>query len=140
MPKTQERYIPKAETRGGRWPVLIGSSNGLLAKASQQHTFENHFNNRIIIPIMSPKAAVLTDKAPVPLKGIYSQAIVANGTVYCSGSVAMDPATGKIIDGDIQAHTVGTNQHTALYNILTAWKAPMHQELDRCVGSSGHHD
>lgn len=55
---------------------------------------------------MSAKRAVSTDKAPLGLPGVYSQAIVANGTVYCSGSVAMDPATGKIIDGDVQAHTV----------------------------------
>lgn len=55
---------------------------------------------------MSAKQVVATGKAPQGLKGIYNQAIVANGTVYCSGSVAMDPATGKIIDGDVQAHTV----------------------------------
>ena len=54
----------------------------------------------------SNKKTITTDKAPAALKGIYSQAVVANGTVYCSGSVAMDPATGKIIDGDVQAHTV----------------------------------
>jgi len=52
------------------------------------------------------KQAVLTDKAPKPLPGIYSQAIIANGFVYCSGAVPMDPATGKLVDGDIQAHTV----------------------------------
>ena len=56
---------------------------------------------------MSPnKKVIATDKAPQGLKGIYSQAIVANGMVFCSGSVAMDPATGKIIDGDVGAHTV----------------------------------
>lgn len=55
---------------------------------------------------MSAKRAILTDKAPKPLPGIYSQAIVANGTVYCSGQVPMDPNTNKLIDGDVQAHTV----------------------------------
>jgi len=54
---------------------------------------------------MSSKTAILTSKAPKPLPGIYSQAIVANGFVYCSGAIAMDPS-GKIIDGDIAAHTV----------------------------------
>lgn len=49
------------------------------------------------------KVPVLTSNAPKPLPGIYSQAIIANGTVYCSGAVAMDPETGKIIDGDVQA-------------------------------------
>ncbi|CAD0087974.1 unnamed protein product [Aureobasidium vineae] len=53
---------------------------------------------------MSSKTAILTNKAPKPLPGIYSQAIVANGFVYCSGAIAGD-TTGKIIDGDIQAHT-----------------------------------
>jgi len=55
---------------------------------------------------MSTKTPILTDKAPKPLPGIYSQAIVAGGVVYCSGAVAMDPETGKIIDGDVKAHTV----------------------------------
>ncbi|CAG8030911.1 unnamed protein product [Penicillium nalgiovense] len=54
---------------------------------------------------MSSKTPVLTDKAPKPLPGIYSQAIVANGVVYCSGAVPMDAATGKLIDGDVKAHT-----------------------------------
>ncbi|TVY39836.1 2-iminobutanoate/2-iminopropanoate deaminase [Lachnellula subtilissima] len=52
-----------------------------------------------------PRTPILTNKAPKPLPGIYSQAIVAHGFVYCSGSVPMDPVSMKIIDGDIQAHT-----------------------------------
>ena len=58
--------------------------------------------------IMASKTPILTDKAPKPLPGIYSQAIVAGGVVYCSGAVAMDPETGKLIDGDVKAHTVCT--------------------------------
>ncbi|PYH36910.1 putative L-PSP endoribonuclease family protein Brt1 [Aspergillus neoniger CBS 115656] len=54
---------------------------------------------------MATKTPITTDKAPKALPGIYSQAIVSNGVVYCSGSVAMDAETGKIIDGDIKAHT-----------------------------------
>lgn len=55
---------------------------------------------------MSTKTPILTPKAPKPLPGIYNQAIIANNTVYCSGSVAMDPETGKIVEGDVKAHTV----------------------------------
>lgn len=55
---------------------------------------------------MTTKIPVLTEKAPKPLPGIYSQAIVANGVVYCSGAVPMDASTGKLIDGDVKAHTV----------------------------------
>lgn len=54
----------------------------------------------------SSKQPILTESAPKPLPGIYSQAIVANGFVYCSGQVPMDPSTGKLIDGDVAAHTV----------------------------------
>lgn len=57
----------------------------------------------------SVKEAVLTDKAPKPLPGIYSQAIKANGMVFVSGAVPMDPETMQLIPGDIQAHTVSTN-------------------------------
>lgn len=55
---------------------------------------------------MSEKVAVQTDKAPKALPGIYSQAIKANGFVFVSGAVPMDAETMKIVDGDIQAHTV----------------------------------
>ncbi|KAL6246791.1 hypothetical protein RBB50_006098 [Rhinocladiella similis] len=51
------------------------------------------------------RTPVTTENAPKALPGIYSQAIVANGFVYCSGCVPMDPKTMKLIDGDIQAHT-----------------------------------
>jgi len=67
---------------------------------------------------MATKTAVLSDKAPAPLAGIYSQAIIANGTVYCSGSVALDPTTGKLIDGDIKAHT-----HQCIKNLTNVLEA-----------------
>ncbi|KAJ6011658.1 hypothetical protein N7451_003070 [Penicillium sp. IBT 35674x] len=54
---------------------------------------------------MTTKIPVLTDRAPKPLPGIYSQAIIANGVVYCSGAVPMDATTGQLIDGDVKAHT-----------------------------------
>jgi enamine deaminase RidA (YjgF/YER057c/UK114 family) len=55
---------------------------------------------------MSGKEPVLTSNAPKPLPGIYSQAIKANGLVFVSGAVPMDPVTMELIPGDIQAHTV----------------------------------
>jgi 2-iminobutanoate/2-iminopropanoate deaminase len=39
---------------------------------------------------------VRTDKAPVPV-GPYSQAIVNDGLVFCSGQLGIDPATGKLV-------------------------------------------
>jgi 2-iminobutanoate/2-iminopropanoate deaminase len=48
-------------------------------------------------------SAVTTDQAPAAL-GPYSQAIVAGGFVFCSGTAGIDPATGAIADG-IEAQT-----------------------------------
>lgn len=45
-----------------------------------------------------------TDKAPAAI-GPYSQAIVAGGFVFTSGQVAIDPATGSIVDGGIKEQT-----------------------------------
>ncbi len=47
---------------------------------------------------------VRTDAAPKPV-GPYSQAVVFGGLVFCSGQVPLDPATGKLVQGDIEAQT-----------------------------------
>ena len=48
---------------------------------------------------------VQTKGAPAPL-GPYSQAVLAGSTLYCSGNIAIDPATGEIVgNGDVQAET-----------------------------------
>ena len=49
------------------------------------------------------RSAVSSDRAPSAL-GPYSQAIVANGFVFCSGTAGIDPETGTIPDG-IEAQT-----------------------------------
>lgn len=43
-----------------------------------------------------------TDQAPAAI-GPYSQAVRAGGTVYFSGQIPLDPATGEIVAGDIGA-------------------------------------
>ena len=49
--------------------------------------------------------AVSTDAAPKAI-GPYSQAVIAGGFVFCSGQIALDPATGTVIDGDTRAQAV----------------------------------
>ena len=49
------------------------------------------------------RQAVETSRAPAAL-GPYSQAIVAGGFVFCSGTAGIDPATGTAPDG-IEAQT-----------------------------------
>ena len=48
------------------------------------------------------KQIVHTDKAPAAI-GPYSQAVKAGNTVYFSGQIPLDPATGAIVEGGIEA-------------------------------------
>lgn len=45
---------------------------------------------------------VATPDAPKAI-GPYSQAVKANGVVYTSGQIALDPATGALVEGDFEA-------------------------------------
>ena len=47
------------------------------------------------------KKVILSSKAPAPI-GPYSQAIEANGTLYVSGQIPIDPATGEVVAGGIE--------------------------------------
>ena len=74
----------------------------------------------------SNKKAVQTDAAPKAL-GPYSQAIVANGMVFCAGQIPLDPATGDLIAGGIAEQT-----HQVLKNLRAVLKAAG-SDLDRAV-------
>ena len=53
---------------------------------------------------MQPEA-VITASAPAPV-GPYNQAVKAGGVLYCSGQIALDPATGMMVGaGDVEAET-----------------------------------
>ena len=58
---------------------------------------------------------IATDKAPAAL-GPYSQAIRANGMIYCSGQIPINPATGAIEAKTIEEQT--TQSITNLKNVL----------------------
>ena len=58
-----------------------------------------------------PKIIHDAPNGPQPL-GPYSILTEANGFVFCSGMIAIDPATGKPIDGDVVAQT-----HQVMKNI-----------------------
>ncbi len=45
---------------------------------------------------------IRTDKAPAPI-GPYSQAILAGNELFCSGQIAIDPATGELRGSDAAA-------------------------------------
>ena len=50
------------------------------------------------------KEVIATDRGPKAI-GPYSQAIRANGFLFVSGQIPLDPATQQLVSGDIQAQT-----------------------------------
>lgn len=50
------------------------------------------------------KEIITTEKAPAAI-GPYSQAVKVGNLLFTSGQIPLDPATGQVIPGDIQAQT-----------------------------------
>ena len=72
------------------------------------------------------RRVVSTDEAPAAV-GPYSQAIVADGWVYVSGQIPLDPATGTMVEGDVGAQAARCMDSVAA--VLTAAGS----SLDRVV-------
>lgn len=53
---------------------------------------------------MSDLRPIATSSAPAAI-GPYSQAVAAGGWLYCSGQVGIDPATGELVEGGLEAET-----------------------------------
>ncbi|MFA5713059.1 MAG: RidA family protein [Bacteroidales bacterium] len=50
------------------------------------------------------KKVISTKRAPEAV-GPYSQAVVANGFIYISGQLPMDPKTGQFVEGGVKEQT-----------------------------------
>lgn len=50
------------------------------------------------------KKILLTKEAPEPI-GPYSQAVQMGSFVFCSGQIAINPATNQVLTGDVKAQT-----------------------------------
>lgn len=64
-----------------------------------------------------PKEIIHTDHAPAAV-GPYSQAVRTGNLLFTAGQVALNPATGKLVDGDIKVQTERVMQN--LQAVLTA--------------------
>ena len=65
----------------------------------------------------SMKTIIKTDSAPAPI-GPYSQAVLVDNTLFVSGQIAIDPATGNLVTINIIQETSQVMNN--LLNILTA--------------------
>ena len=50
------------------------------------------------------KKIIETNNAPAPI-GPYSQAVMANGVLYTSGQIAINPQTGELVNSSIEDET-----------------------------------
>jgi len=51
-----------------------------------------------------PKKQITSSQSPRPI-GPYSQGIAASGLLFVSGQIPLDPDTGRLVEGDIEAQT-----------------------------------
>jgi 2-iminobutanoate/2-iminopropanoate deaminase len=58
------------------------------------------------------KEVIATTAAPAAI-GPYSQAIKTNGFLFTAGQIPLDPATGKLVEGDVTAQTERVMQNLA---------------------------
>ena len=70
-----------------------------------------------------------TKSAPAPI-GPYAQAVRANGFLFLSGQIPVDPATGAVVQGDIAEQT-----HRVMKNIAAVLEAAG-SDLGRVVKTS----
>lgn len=59
--------------------------------------------NRCDIMTATPNRQIISTKHAPAAIGPYSQAVHAGDTVYVSGQIPLDPATGELVAGDIEA-------------------------------------
>jgi 2-iminobutanoate/2-iminopropanoate deaminase len=76
------------------------------------------------------REVIATDAGPKAI-GPYSQAIKANGLVFLSGQIPLDPATQQLIAGDVAAQTERVLQN--ITGILTAAGSSLAQVVKTTV-------
>jgi 2-iminobutanoate/2-iminopropanoate deaminase len=76
------------------------------------------------------KKIISTKQAPAAI-GPYSQAVVFKGIAYLSGQIPLDPATGEIVEGDIEQQTARVLEN--LKGVLEASGSSLAQVLKTTV-------
>jgi len=85
------------------------------------------------------KKIINTSNAPVAI-GPYSQAILANDTLYCSGQIALDPLSGELVLSSIEEETEQAMKN--IESVLTAAKMKF-EHVVKCsifMSSMEHYD
>lgn len=83
------------------------------------------------------KEIIHTNEAPAAL-GPYNQATRANGFVFTAGQIAIDPATGELVQGSIEEETEQVLQN--LTKVLEASGSSLEQVMSVSVFVTDMHD
>lgn len=75
------------------WGIALAT----LALAGCKDNKEHHVTDDV-------RTVIATDDAPAAI-GPYSQAVKVGNTLYCSGQIPIDPATGELVTGSIEDQT-----------------------------------
>jgi len=79
---------------------------------------------------MPGKHVIKTDKAPQAI-GPYSAGIAVDGWVFTAGQIAIDPQTGEVVEGGIEAETRQALKN--VQNVLAAAGLPLDQVVKTTV-------
>ena len=76
---------------------------------------------------------IISTKAAPAAIGPYSQAVQAGNTLYLSGQIALDPQTGRMVEGDFDAQV-----HRAIRNVKAVVEAAGGNLRHHAIGEPGH--
>jgi 2-iminobutanoate/2-iminopropanoate deaminase len=82
-----------------------------LSGAARNSTRVQHPSDYILNFTFMDKKVIFTDKAPAPI-GPYSQGIQSGNMIFLSGQIALNPESGELFQGSIEAET-----HQVMRNI-----------------------
>ena len=70
------------------------------------------------------KKIIYTNQAPEPI-GPYSQAVQAGNLLFCSGQIAIDPASGEVVEGGVKEQAIQVMKN--IQNLVNAAGFTMEQ-------------
>lgn len=88
------------------WDLAGALTGGLVALAVDHLLFDSSSGEAAVLrdQDMGDRRQIQTSDAPAAI-GPYSQAVSIGELIFCSGQVALDPATGEMVTGGIEAET-----------------------------------
>src|SRR6476620_8990470 len=83
---------------------MTGASRRRMAVRNHRRSLALSNSIKLRAMTTTDRSIIRTDRAPKAI-GPYSQAVRSGNTVYLSGQIPLDPATGELVTGDISAQT-----------------------------------